>query len=169
MDETLSITDYTEPTVITGGLAVDDRGALSFCNNLDLSGSRRYYVIANHERNFVRGWHGSRRNAKVFIPITGTFVVAWRNLYLDDAGLVDLIKEPENHGRVVLSELNPQILVLPGGFLNANSALTEGARLMVINSLTLDEAKNDDFRAPLYSKDDWADFVNWYPFSVEER
>lgn len=164
----MNLSNITIPTVVKGGLSVDDRGTLTFNNDLNLEGVKRYYTIENHSRDFSRGWHGSKTNKKIFVPIVGSFIVAWREMILKD-GKVDLQAVPKDYGRAVLSAANPQALVLPGGYLNGSMALTEGAVILVLNTLTIAEAVQDDYRAELYDDDDWSIEANWWPFSVEER
>ena len=43
-----------EPELIKGGMAVDDRGAVRFVNDFDLSSVRRMYTVSNHAQGTVR-------------------------------------------------------------------------------------------------------------------
>ena len=56
--------DFTEPTLIDGGLSVDDRGQVAFANGFDFEGVKRFYLVSNHRQGFVRAWHAHRREAK---------------------------------------------------------------------------------------------------------
>jgi dTDP-4-dehydrorhamnose 3,5-epimerase len=44
----------SEPTLLDGGLAVDDRGQLSFVNAFNFESVKRFYLIANHKAGFIR-------------------------------------------------------------------------------------------------------------------
>ena len=54
---------------IEGGISVDDRGELLFCNDFDMDGIRRFYQVSNHSSNFIRAWHAHKNESKyVFLP-----------------------------------------------------------------------------------------------------
>ena len=52
------------PWLIEGGLAVDDRGIVSFVNDFDFAGVKRFYMVSNHKAGFVRAWHAHKHEAK---------------------------------------------------------------------------------------------------------
>ena len=52
------------PVLFSGDVAVDDRGEVSFVNDFDFEGVKRFYTVKNHRRGFVRAWHAHRREAK---------------------------------------------------------------------------------------------------------
>jgi dTDP-4-dehydrorhamnose 3,5-epimerase-like enzyme len=141
---------FKEPTLIKGGLAVDDRGSLMFANEFHFEGVKRFYVIENHQPQFVRAWHGHKKEAKYFIPIKGSFIVG--------AVPVDNWDHPNKEllpFRITLSEHSPQILAIPPGYANGLMNLTPGAKLLVLSTSTLDESKGDDFRYPGRYWDIW--------------
>ena len=51
----------SEPLLIEGGLAVDDRGEVRFVNGFGFEGVKRFYAVSNHQPGFVRAWHAHRR------------------------------------------------------------------------------------------------------------
>src|SRR5438552_15533628 len=61
----------TEPVLYTGDLAVDDRGELTFVNDFDFAGVKRFYTVRNHRAGFVRAWHAHRREAKYVTVVAG--------------------------------------------------------------------------------------------------
>lgn len=144
-----------EPTLIKGGLAVDDRGRLTFVNDFNFSNVKRFYNIQNHQPKFVRAWHGHRNEGKYFFAAKGSFVVAvvkvdnWENPS----------KDLKVH-RFVMSDGNPSILHVPAGYANGNMNLTEDAVLSVFSDKSLQESLGDDIRFPSRL---------WDPWSVEER
>lgn len=143
------------PVITKGGSAVDDRGALKFINDFTLSGYRRFYVVENHSKGFVRAWHGHKKEAKAVVCIQGAAVVAtvkpddWSNPSED----LDVT-------RFVLSGSTPSVLRIPPGYANGFMTLTDDAMLLIFSSSTLEESLQDDFRYP-------ARF--WNPWDVEER
>jgi dTDP-4-dehydrorhamnose 3,5-epimerase-like enzyme len=143
------------PTLVAGGSAVDDRGVLTFVNDLDLSAYRRFYVVSNHVAGFVRAWHGHRHEAKAVVVISGAAVVA--------AVEVDDWSEPSPDltvHRFVLSERNPAALVIPPGYANGFKSLTASTRVCFFSSSSLADAAADDVRFPSRL---------WDPWTVEER
>jgi dTDP-4-dehydrorhamnose 3,5-epimerase len=145
----------TPPTLVAGGSAVDDRGGLSFVNDLDLSAYRRFYVVSNHSPGFIRAWHGHRREAKAAVVLSGAAVVA--------AVEVDDWSQPSTDlpvHRFVLSERNPAALVIPPGYANGFMSLTSDTRVCFFSSSSLADAAADDIRFPSRL---------WDPWTVEER
>ena len=60
---------------IPGDLAVDDRGALSFCNDFDMQKIKRFYQVRNHRSGFIRAWHGHQYESKYLYVTEGTVLV----------------------------------------------------------------------------------------------
>lgn len=139
-----------EPFILEGGLAVDDRGILTFANDFSFEGVRRFYMIANHSQNFVRAWHGHKNEAKYMMAVSGSFVVG--------AVKVDNWESPSKDlevKRFVLSASKPTILYIPAGFANGLMNLTEDGKLMVYTTSSLEESKGDDFRYDARYWDIW--------------
>jgi dTDP-4-dehydrorhamnose 3,5-epimerase-like enzyme len=143
------------PRLIEGALAVDDRGNVSFVNDFDFAGVKRFYVVTNHRAGFVRAWHAHRREAKYVIVTRG-------------AALLGVVKiedwespspEAEVH-RYVLSVQKPAVLSIPAGYANGFMSLTADATLMFFSTSTLEESRNDDIRY---------DSRKWNIWDVAER
>jgi dTDP-4-dehydrorhamnose 3,5-epimerase len=136
--------------VIAGGRATDDRGALGFINNLDLSEFKRFYTVENHEAGFVRAWHGHLREAKAIVVVRG-------------AALVCAVRMTDPYSpskeevvtRLVLSASNTSALYIPSGFANGFKTLTPDALILVLSSTSLEESLNDDYRFPFDYWDPW--------------
>jgi dTDP-4-dehydrorhamnose 3,5-epimerase len=122
--------------LIQGGLAVDDRGIISFVNDFRFFNIKRFYVLENHDVQRLRGWKGHRKEAKYFFAVCGTVLVAAVNL------------ESNEFGKVVLSSRKPAILYVPPGHANGIKALTDDAKLIVFSTLTLEESLEDETRFP---------------------
>jgi len=146
---------HQEPRLIKGGLAADDRGHLKFVNDFPLSGFKRFYVVENHEKGFVRAWHGHKREAKAVVCLQGSAIVAavkpdnWSN----PSGDLEV-------SRFVLSGSSPSALFIPAGHANGFKTLTSDAMLLFFSSSTLEESVGDDFRFPAR---------HWDPWEVDER
>ena len=56
------------PILIKGGLAVDDRGQLTFANVFSFAGIQRFYMVENFSTEVIRAFHGHlRENKFVFV------------------------------------------------------------------------------------------------------
>ena len=64
-----------EVRLIEGGLAADDRGIVSFVNDFDFQGVKRFYTVTNHRAGFVRAWHAHRREGKYITVVQGAAIV----------------------------------------------------------------------------------------------
>jgi dTDP-4-dehydrorhamnose 3,5-epimerase len=138
------------PRLIEGGLAVDDRGQVSFVNDFGFSGVRRFYMVSNHSEGFVRAWHAHRREAKFVFVTSGAAIVG--------AVRIDDWDEPSKGAQVhryVLSAEKPAILYIPAGYANGFKSLTAGAGIMFFSTASMDDAKTDDVRYDARYWDIW--------------
>lgn len=144
-----------EVRLIDGGFAVDDRGRVSFTNDFDFRGVKRFYAVSNHRVGMVRAWHAHRKEAKYVYLARGSAVVA--AVRIDDWDAPG--KSLPVH-RYILSAEKPSILYIPAGYANGFMSLTDDALLMFFSTSSLEESKGDDIRyASRY----------WDPWQVIER
>lgn len=140
---------------VAGGKAFDDRGSLTFINDLDLSQFKRFYIVENYAKGFVRAWHGHKKEAKAVVVVSGSALVA--------AVKVDNWESPSKNlkvERAVLSAEKPAALLIPAGYANGFMTLTESAKVMFLSTSSLEESAGDDFRF---------DARLWNPWNIEER
>ena len=141
--------------LVQGGLAVDDRGSLSFINDLDLSDFKRFYIVRNHRQGFIRAWHGHKIEAKAAVVLQGSALVCGVR--------IDNWEKPSTHlevSRHVLSSDKPSALYFPAGFANGFKSLTEDLIIAFYSTTTLEQSLGDDYRF---------DSKLWNPWDVEER
>ena len=144
-----------EPRLIVGGSATDDRGTLFFVNGFDPSTCRRTYVVTNHSADFVRAWHGHRKEGKYVTVLRGSAIVAAVHV-LD-------WEKPDPNAKVyrwVLSERTPSVVYVPPGYANGAMSLTSDTMIQYFSTSTLADSKGDDIRF---------DARFWNPWHVEER
>jgi dTDP-4-dehydrorhamnose 3,5-epimerase len=146
------ISDFSQ---IPGGKAFDDRGSLTFINDLDLTIFKRFYIVENHEQGFVRAWHGHKKEAKAVVVVSGSALVAAVKIDNWDSPSKDLKVD-----RVVLTAEKPSALLIPAGYANGFMTLTEAAKVMFLSTSSLEESAGDDFRF---------DARLWNPWNIEER
>ncbi|MBN1216055.1 MAG: NAD-dependent epimerase/dehydratase family protein [Candidatus Lokiarchaeota archaeon] len=138
--------------VINGGLALDDRGSLSFANTFNFCGVKRFYQVQNFSTNTIRAFHGHLHEGKyVYVPKGSAVILAVK---LDD------IKNPSKKAEMnkyILSDKKPQILFIPPKYANGFKPLERDTRLIFFSTSTLEESKNDDYRFPwdYWGKDIW--------------
>ena len=140
-----------EPKLIEGGLAVDDRGTLSFINDFDFAGVKRFYLVENHRAGFVRAWHGHRREAKHVVALAGSALVA--TVRIDDWEHPSASLQPQ---RFVLSAKRPSVLYIPPGYANGFMSLSDDTKLMFLSNASIAESRQDDVRFDARYWDVWA-------------
>jgi len=144
-----------KPAVMSGGLAVDDRGEVGFVNDFNFQGVKRFYTVSNHRTGFIRAWHGHKNESKYVTAVLGSAIVA--------AVRIDDWKNPSpalTVDRFVLSAKKPSVLFIPAGYANGFMSLTDDLKLMFFSTSTLEESAGDDFRF---------DSRLWDPWQVVER
>ncbi len=140
-----------EVKLIEGGNFVDDRGTLSFVNDFDFDGVKRCYIVSNHNRNFVRAWHGHKKEGKYVMAINGSAIVAAAKIEdLDKIKEGNIINDNIHVDRYVLSSTNPAVLWIPPGYANGFKSLTDDTSLMYFSTTAIGESKDDDFRFPAH-------------------
>lgn len=143
------------PKLIEGNFFLDDRGTILSNNSLMLENYKRFYVVGNHNINFVRAWHGHKEERKVFICLTGSFKI----------GLVkiDNFDNPDPNLMIQTFYLvanSGTALEVPPGYANGLMNLQENSHLMVISDKDLKSSQADDYRFP------W-DF--WNTWDIKQR
>jgi dTDP-4-dehydrorhamnose 3,5-epimerase-like enzyme len=132
-----------EPKILNGGKAVDDRGSVSFVNEFDFAGVKRFYQVENHQAGFIRAWHGHRKEGKYIYLAAGAALV----------GAVSL--ETEKISKFVLSADTPKVLWVPPNYTNGFMNLRENTVVIFFSTATMEETKGDDIRFPYNKWDIW--------------
>ena len=130
-----------KPGIIRGGVAIDDRGSVRFCNDFHFGDIRRFYQVQNHRRGYIRAWHGHEREAKYVWVARGSALIGVVPL---DAAEGDLTKVRT----FVLSDQLPGILLIPAGNFNGFMNLEEDTRLIFFSTSDIAESAGDDIRRP---------------------
>ena len=141
--------------LVVGNLSVDDRGVVSFVNDFDFLGVKRFYTVSNHRNGFIRAWHGHLKEAKAIIVLQGSALVC--AVEMNDS------KNPNRDNpitRHVLTGNNPSALYIPAGYANGFKTLTSDAIVLVFSSTTLEESMGDDYRF---------EYDYWNPWEVVPR
>ncbi len=152
---TTFVEDFIKPVLYKGGLSVDDRGSVSFVNDFNFDGVKRFYIVENHKQGFVRAWHAHKKEGKYVMVVKGSAVIG--------AVKIDNWESPSKDlkiNRFVLSEKNPSVLFIPAGYANGFMSLTEDTKIIFFSTSALNDSLGDDIRY---------DAHYWDPWQVEER
>jgi dTDP-4-dehydrorhamnose 3,5-epimerase len=122
--------------LIKGNLYKDNRGIVRFVNDFDMKNVVRMYCI-EPQLGIIRAWQGHKKETKWFFAAKGSFVVK----------VVDMKTNFLN--KFILTDLESNIVEIPGGNYNGFEALEEGSVLMVYSNFTTIQSKEDDFRLSL--------------------
>jgi len=141
-----------KPYLIEGGLAVDDRGQLTFANDFDFSNVKRFYMIENFSQDIIRAFHGHLKEEKYVLVVSGSAIIA----VVEMNDTTKPKKSNEVH-RFILSSRKPCILHIPAGYANGLKALEENTQIIFFSTSSLEESKGDDYRFPYdyWGKDVW--------------
>jgi dTDP-4-dehydrorhamnose 3,5-epimerase len=143
--------------VFEGGIAVDDRGTVSFVNDFDFRSVKRFYKIENFSKDVIRAFHGHLKEAKYVYVVQGSIILA-------AVTMTDTVNPSKDVkiSRFVLSARKPTIVFIPPGYFNGFRILEENSQILFFSTSTLDESKGDDYRIP-------ADYWGPQVWSVENR
>jgi len=141
-----------KPYLIEGGLAVDDRGQLTFANDFNFSNVKRFYMVENFSQDVIRAFHGHLKEEKYVFVVSGSAIIAV--VEMDDTTKPK--KSNEVH-RFILSSRKPCILHIPAGYANGLKTLEENTKIIFFSTSSLEESKGDDYRFPYdyWGKEIW--------------
>lgn len=144
-----------EIKIFDGGISVDDRGTVTFVNGFTFAGVKRFYVIRNHKKGFVRAWHAHRKEGKYVTVLQGTALIG--------AVAIDDWEHPAKDAkvsRIALSSVKPSVVYIPPGYANGAMSLSDDAMIVYFSTASVEETKGDDVRY---------DARYWDIWRIEER
>jgi dTDP-4-dehydrorhamnose 3,5-epimerase len=139
-----------KPKVITGNIFKDSRGIIRHTNDFKLLDACRFYTIQHHDTQTIRAWQGHQIETKYFIPIKGSFVVAWVE--------VDDFQNPSKNLKAefeLLSDGKPIVLHIPPGHANGLRALEPNSIIGVFSDMENEESVKEKIRFPSEWWFDW--------------
>lgn len=143
------------PKIISGGKVYDNRGSLRFSNKLIFNKIKRFYIVHNYSKNFIRAWHGHLKEEKFITCIKGTFQVS--------AVKITNIKKPSKSSKIfnyVLNESNNDFIHIPKGYANGSMSLEDNSKLLIFSSSKVKDSIKDDYRF---------EYNYWNPWKIDER
>lgn len=132
----------SDPSIIKGGLATDERGTVRFVNGFNFHGVKRFYTIENYQVGYIRAWHGHWKEAKYITVMSGAALIGIANM---------TTKKAEKY---VLSANEPRVLYVPPGYANGSMALVPNTQIIHFSTSTLEESQQDDVRLHVTEFDD---------------
>ena len=111
--------------IITGEIFVDDRGYVISYNSFNFLNIKRFYRVQNHRSNFIRAWHGHKKESKYVYVSKGAALI----------GIVNL-----KNNKVftkTLSEKKIELLYVPAGSANGFKTLEKNTELVFFSDKKL--------------------------------
>lgn len=127
--------------LIPGGLATDKRGQVSFVNDFNFEGVKRFYMVENVSNALIRAWHAHKNEAKYILVVKGAAMIG--------AVEVDDWDNPSKNlevKRFILDSASPSVLKIPAGYANGIMSLSKDTQVMIFSNSSIEESKKDDFR-----------------------
>ena len=130
-----------QPKIIQGSNHSDARGEVSFVNDFDFSGIKRFYTITNAHTAQFRAWQGHKLDNKNFYCVAGSFDIYF--VKIDDWNNPSRDLKVE---KITLSASDSKVLCIPSGFANGIKSLKSNSKLLSFSTLPLDNVVEDDVR-----------------------
>lgn len=143
-----------KPLLIKGARHVDERGSITFVNDLDMSVIKRFYTITPASTSVVRAWQGHQKESKWFHALSGKFLV---RLIQPDNWVSPSFKM--FFLEFILDADDCEVLHIPRGYLNGFKAIEENSSLLIYSDKTLEQSIHDDFRFKPNYWFDWNEIV----------
>lgn len=130
------------PKLFKGGISTDKRGSVSFNNNLTFEKKiKRFYLVENFKKNFVRAWHGHKIEEKFILCIKGRAKVS--------AVKINNFINPSKKFKpfhFILDSKIPNVVHVPAGYANGSKSISKDMKLLIFSTSTLNQSLKDDFR-----------------------
>ena len=146
----LLVLSSMDPIFFESNSSSDERGTVSFTNDLNLQKAVRTYKVENSQLKTVRAWHGHKVEEKWVNVEQGEFLVC--------VVKVDDFNSPSKNSEIQTYKMSPKdgFLYIPPNFANGAMNLTEDNAIRYYSSSTLEESLNDDFRFESDYWDPWS-------------
>ena len=122
----------------------DDRGVVIYNNDFDMSEIKRSYII-EHDRRFIRAFHGHLHERKWVQVLEGRFkIVVFKLMEINeiDTWVPELCTQEVHY-----LENDGDVLAIPAGFTNGFQNLTTSGKIQFFSDKTVEESLGDDIRS----------------------
>lgn len=136
----------TVPSLWEGKQFVDDRGSVSFVNEFNpyKCGVERFYTVRNVRSQYIRAWHGHKREGKFAMVTSGMALVCVVRIAAAQKWVENDV--PCEYESFILCGWQPKVLWIPPGYYNGFKSLKEGTDIMFFSTSSLEDSKGDDYR-----------------------
>jgi len=121
------------------GVFGDDRGLLSYVENITMT-IERFYIVQNYKEGFIRAWHGHKKETKTAYVVTGAALFYAIEM---NEETMPLNKVPL---KWVLDERTQGILIIPPKYYHGFKTLTADTKVMFFSNMSSRDSVGDDFR-----------------------
>jgi dTDP-4-dehydrorhamnose 3,5-epimerase len=133
--------------IIKGGNFSNNLGTISFVNDFNFNGIKRFYSIYLPKKKIIRAFHGHFKEKKVVFVISGSILLC----------IVKINKNPnlskKNKVRkIILNAEEPKLFLIPEGYANGIMSIKDKTNVIFYSNKTLNHSTKDDYR---YSEDFW--------------
>lgn len=128
---------------IKGVTFQDKRGSVSFANDFNFKGVKRFYLVENSSIDIIRAFHGHMKEEKYVYVTSGSILLC--TVFLDDK------KNPSRDNKIerfILRADKPEIVHIPIAYANGFKSLEPHSKVIFFSTSTLEESLEDDYRFP---------------------
>ena len=130
-----------QPEILQGDSFSDERGNVSYVNDLSFTNIKRFYTIEHNKDNVIRAWQAHKHEEKFFFPLEGAFIV--HLIPIDDWNNPSQKMEPYTFN---LNTESCKLLRVPKGYANGFINTKPKSKLLIFSTSSLNESKTDDIR-----------------------
>ena len=131
--------------LIKGGRYKDDRGVLIYNNDFDMSDVKRSYIV-EHDRSFIRAFHGHLHERKWVQVLEGKFKIVTYKLEPTKVEKETFWHPELDTQNIHYMENDGSVLAIPAGYTNGFQNLTISGKIQFFSDKTVKESEGDDIR-----------------------
>jgi hypothetical protein len=132
-----------KPILIPGGIHLDERGCITYNNDINLSGIKRIYTIENKDTSFIRGWQGHKIEQRWFVTMKGSFEIEVLDIKFFEENTLEMLPK-----KYLLKSEKMDLLHVPPGYVTSIRCLEIDSKLLLMSDFLIGEV-DDEIRYPL--------------------
>ncbi|MDC0048067.1 dTDP-4-dehydrorhamnose 3,5-epimerase family protein [Verrucomicrobia bacterium] len=131
----------------------DQRGEITHSNNSSLEKISRFYFIEHKSTEVVRAWQGHPVEKKMFVAVTGEFLLAWVK--------IDNFSNPSLNLQAEYIKLSPEknkCVSIPAGYANGLKAIKKDSKILVFSEFLVNQSMEEKIRFPKHYWFNWGKY-----------
>jgi hypothetical protein len=132
-----------KPILIPGGFHSDQRGCVTYNNDINFYGIKRIYTIENNNINFKRGWQGHKIEQRWFVVMKGSFEIEVLDIKYFEENIFEMLPI-----KYLLKSEKMDLLHVPPGYVTSIRCLEIDSKLLLMSDFLTGEV-DDEIRYPL--------------------